>query len=257
MLTVENIDRVRITDAASVRRAAEAFREIVEQLGDFRIAASRNIAVKEPMVDASGAILACDVFGWTDDENDRWWHTARLALDSPLTGACRYTSEPFWANATGVFSKQTNAFLHKIDLTNFEARALARAAIVVPVHLPFGQVGAVSFTSRDRSRDDLSAEFAALGDELGVYARTFVSTYVPVMCKAERLPAGSRLSKREVECLRWAAIGKTDHEISTIIERSRATVRFHIHNASIKLDAVNRSQTVFKAAQLGYIGLNS
>ena len=77
------------------------------------------------------------------------------------------------------------------------------------------------------------------------------------MCRAQRLPAGSRLSKREVECLRWAAIGKTDHEISTIIERSRATVRFHIHNASIKLDAVNRSQTVFKAAQLSYIGLNS
>ena len=39
--------------------------------------------------------------------------------------------------------------------------------------------------------------------------------------------------------------------------RSRATVRFHIHNAATKLDAVNRSQTVFKAAQLGYIGLNS
>jgi DNA-binding CsgD family transcriptional regulator len=77
------------------------------------------------------------------------------------------------------------------------------------------------------------------------------------MCRAQRLPAASRLSKREVECLRWAAIGKTDFEISAIIERSRATVRFHIHNASIKLDAVNRSQTVFKAAQLGYIGLNS
>jgi DNA-binding CsgD family transcriptional regulator len=56
-----------------------------------------------------------------------------------------------------------------------------------------------------------------------------------------------------VECLRWAAMGKTDIEISMIIKRSRATVRFHIHNASMKLDAVNRSQAVFKATQLGYI----
>jgi len=72
---------------------------------------------------------------------------------------------------------------------------------------------------------------------------------------AQRLPSGSRLSKREVECLRWAAIGKTDLEISMIMSRSRATVRFHIHNASTKLDAVNRSQTVFKASQLGYIAL--
>jgi LuxR family transcriptional regulator, quorum-sensing system regulator CciR len=257
VLNVNNIDRVRVLDAASVHSAAQALREIVDGLGDFRIAACFNIAMKEQMVDAEGAILATTVFGWTDDELDRWWHSPRIALDSPLAGACRYTSEPFWASARGIFAKQRNSFLEKIDLTNFEARAITKAAIVVPVHLPFGQVGAVSYTMRDRERDDLSAEFAAFGEELGIYARTFVASYVPVMCKAQRLPAGSRLSKREVECLRWAAIGKTDFEISTIIERSRATVRFHIHNASIKLDAVNRSQTVFKAAQLGYIGLNS
>jgi len=255
VLKVDNIKAVRIGDAQSVRTAAEAFRRIVEELGDFRIAACHNIAVKEPMVDASGAILASDVFGWT--VNDRWWHSPRLALDSPLPAACRYTSEPFWCNAEGIRTWQRNAFLEKIDLTNFEARAMTRAAIVVPVHLPFGQVGAVSFNSPDPEVTDLGDAFEAFGDELGVYARTFISSYVPVMCRAQRLPAASRLSKREVECLRWAAIGKTDFEISTIIERSRATVRFHIHNASLKLDAVNRSQTVFKAAQLGYIGLNS
>lgn len=257
MITAQNIDRVRIRAPQDVRRAAEAFRDIAEGLGGFIVAPARNIAVKAPMVDADGSILATSVFGWTDSEADRWWHTPRLALDSPLTGACRYTSEPFWASALGIFSQQTNPFLDKIDLNNFEARALTKAAIVVPVHLPFGQVGAVSFSPRDRAQTDLSAEFAQFGDELGIYARTFIASYVPVMCKAERLPGGSRLSKREVECLRWAAIGKTDQEISTIIERSRATVRFHIHNASVKLDAVNRSQTVFKAAQLGYIGMNS
>lgn len=38
-----------------------------------------------------------------------------------------------------------------------------------------------------------------------------------------------------------------------ILERSRATVRFHIRNATQKLDAVNKSQAVFKATQLGYL----
>jgi DNA-binding CsgD family transcriptional regulator len=257
VLKIENIAAVRILERSGVRAAAEAFRDIVGELGDFRIAACHNIAVKEPMVDETGAVLATEVFGWTTEENDRWWHSPRIALDSPLPGACRYTNDPFWANAEGIHTHQPTAFLDKIDLSNFEVRAITRAAIVAPVHLPFGQVGAVSFTLRDQSRGDLSEEFAAFGDELGIYARTFVSSYVPLMCRAQRLPAASRLSKREVECLRWAAIGKTDFEISAIIERSRATVRFHIHNASIKLDAVNRSQTVFKAAQLGYIGLNS
>lgn len=257
MLKVENIAAVRIITHEDVRRAAENLRRIVEALGDFRIACCHNIAVKEPMVDDQGNILATDVFGWTTEEGDRWWRSPRIALDSPLPGACRYTSEPFWANAEGIHTHQMNDFLAKIDVSNFETRALTRAAIMAPVHLPFGQVGSVSFTMRDQSRDDLSEEFKRLGDELGIYARAFVSSYVPVMCRAQRLPASSKLSKREVECLRWAAIGKTDHEISMIIHRSRATVRFHIHNASTKLDAVNRSQTVFKAAQLGYIGLNS
>jgi len=63
-----------------------------------------------------------------------------------------------------------------------------------------------------------------------------------------------KLSKREVECLRWAAIGKTDGEISMILSRSHATVRYHVHRAGEKLNAVNRSQTVFKAGQLGYLG---
>ena len=63
-----------------------------------------------------------------------------------------------------------------------------------------------------------------------------------------------RLSKREIECLRWAAVGKTDGEIATILSRSCATIRFHIHNAAQKLNAVNRSQAVFKAGQLGFLG---
>ena len=54
--------------------------------------------------------------------------------------------------------------------------------------------------------------------------------------------------------MRWAAVGKTDQEIAMLLSRSCATVRFHIHNAAVKLDAVNRSQTVFKASQLGFLG---
>jgi LuxR family transcriptional regulator, quorum-sensing system regulator CciR len=200
-------------------------------------------------------VLARDVFGWSDDDRV-WWRNSRIALDSPLTTACRFESQPFWANAEGFRTRQNNSYLSSIDVTNFEQRAMTRAAIGVPVHLPFGQIGAVSFNPLDRQHTDLSREFMEYGDALGLYARTFIATYVHVMGSVQALPPASRLSKREVECLRWAAIGKTDLEISMIMSRSRATVRFHIHNAATKLNAVNRSQTVFKAAQLGYISLN-
>jgi DNA-binding CsgD family transcriptional regulator len=240
-----------------VRPAAERLRDIVDEIVGFRVAICHNIAVSQPMVDADGEVLATSVFGWTNDENDRWWRVPRLALESPLPTACRYESEPFWCNAEGFRTALPNSMLDALDFSDFERRALTPAAIVVPVHLPFGHIGAASYVPKTRGQTDVSAEFEAHGDMLGLLTRTFIASYTRVMCRKERVPVGPMLSKREVECLRWAAIGKTDYEISLIMLRSRATVRFHIHNASVKLSAVNRSQTLFKATQLGYIGLNA
>ena len=255
LLSQERIDSVRISAPGDISRAAEALHEIALSYG-MRAAPAHDIADKRTPVDAEGGVLACTVFGWNEDVRV-WWRNSRIALDSPITTACRFESQPFWVNAGGFHTRQPNAYLNSIDLSNFETRAMTRAAIVVPVHLPFGQIGAVSYNPLDRDIVDLSEQFLACDDALGVYSRTFIATYVQVMGSVQALPPGSRLSKREVECLRWAAIGKTDLEISMIMSRSRATVRFHIHNASIKLNAVNRSQTVFKASQLGYISLNS
>lgn len=255
-MTEIDLSRVRIECPEDVRPAAENLCAIARDMAGFRVAICHNIAVKHPMVDADRNILATTVFGWTEEANDRWWCTPRLALDSPLPTACRYESEPFWCNAEGFHTALPNQMLDALDRADFVRRGLTPAAIVVPVHLPFGQIGAASYVPMERDKLDLSAEFAAHSVTLGVFTRHFISGYVRVMCDRERLPVGPMLSKREVECLRWAAIGKTDFEISMIIARSRATVRFHMNNASNKLNSVNRSQTLFKAAQLGYIALH-
>ncbi|MDD1451359.1 helix-turn-helix transcriptional regulator [Sphingomonas sp. H160509] len=65
---------------------------------------------------------------------------------------------------------------------------------------------------------------------------------------------GVALTKREVECLRWAGAGKTNDDIAIILGLKRTTIRFHIRSAAQKLDAVNRDQALFKAAQLGFLG---
>lgn len=247
------IDAVRTANAADIRRAAEALHAVSMGMG-LRAAVAHDIAARSTPTDAEGNVLAASVFGWPDGP-DAWWRNPRIALESPLTAACRVESEPFWVNADGFRTRLPNRHLQAIDLSNFAARARTCAAIVVPVHLAFGQIGAVSFNPVEPGHCDLAEAFAVHGDALGIYARTFVASYVRAVGDAGQVPLGPRLSKREVECLRWAAIGKTDLEIGMIMARSRATVRFHIRNASAKLDAVNRSQTVFKAAQLGYISL--
>ncbi|MDR2857013.1 MAG: LuxR C-terminal-related transcriptional regulator [Novosphingobium sp.] len=252
---MDEVDTVRIRTLHDIRPAAEALHRIAMGCG-MRAALAHDIAGRRTPVDNEGDLLASKVFGWPD-HGQVWWRNTRIALDSPLTTACRFESQPFWVNAEGFYTLYPNSFLSAIDVGNFEARAMTCAAIVVPVHLPFGQIGAVSFNPIERDKTDLSEEFREYGDIFGILARTFISGYVHVTGSLQGLPPELRLSKREVECLRWAAIGKTDLEIGMIMARSRATVRFHIHNASIKLNAVNRSQTVFKAAQLGYISLDA
>ena len=242
-----------IMSASDIRPAAEALRAIALELGHFRVAACANIASKAPMSDGDGNILACTVFGWPATK-EQWWQKPLLALSSPLTTACRYEGEPFWANAEGIHTRAANPMVDQVDLALFNDEVNASAVIVVPVHMPFGQIGAVSFSPVNNGRNDLSKEFDLYADQLEYHARRFVTGYTRVTSQRPWIARNCRLSKREVECLRWAAVGKTDVEISLILSRSCATVRFHINNAATKLEAVNRSQTVFKAAQLGYLG---
>jgi DNA-binding CsgD family transcriptional regulator len=247
---------VRISAPGDVRAAAERLRAAVERrLGHWRVATCSNIATARPMRDGDGAVLATSAFGWAETGADGWWRKPRLALESPLPTVARYESEPVWGNAEGFRSLSGNPMLARIDTRDFERRALCRAAIVVPVHMPFGRIGAASLVPRDAGLTNLSAPFAAHAEDLGQLCRAFITSHARVMDDRARLPVGVALSRREVECLRWAAVGKTDLEIGLIIARSRATIRFHITNATAKLDAVSRSQAVFKAAQLGFISL--
>lgn len=246
------LESVTVRCVDDIHDAAVELAKLAEERG-FQTATWDDISSKEPMVDGEGTILNADVFGWIDD-GKRWWEDHRLALHSPLPRACRYESEPFWVNQDGFYGVWRNSYLEEIDLHDFGKRALCEAAIVVPVHLPFGQISANSYVPIDRTKRDLSAEFAEHGALLGQVMRRFIAGYVQAMRTRRRIPTNCVLSKREVECLRWAAIGKTDMEISMILGRSHATIRYHVHRAGEKLDAVNRAQAIFKAGQLGYLG---
>jgi len=61
------------------------------------------------------------------------------------------------------------------------------------------------------------------------------------------------LTMREIECLRWAALGKSEWEISQILGISEHTSEKHLLNAKTKLRAANRTQAVVEAIRLGYI----
>lgn len=65
---------------------------------------------------------------------------------------------------------------------------------------------------------------------------------------------GTHLTPREVECLQWAAIGKTSAEIGAILGLTERTANFHIKNACTKLDVCNRQAAITHALRAGYLG---
>jgi LuxR family transcriptional regulator, quorum-sensing system regulator BjaR1 len=62
-----------------------------------------------------------------------------------------------------------------------------------------------------------------------------------------------RLTPREVECLKWAADGKTEWQISAILNVSEHTADKHLANAHRKLGAASRAQAVANAIRWGLI----
>jgi DNA-binding CsgD family transcriptional regulator len=55
------------------------------------------------------------------------------------------------------------------------------------------------------------------------------------------------VSARELDCLKWAAAGKTAWESSVILGISERTVRFHLNAAREKLNCLTTTQAVAKA----------
>ena len=56
-----------------------------------------------------------------------------------------------------------------------------------------------------------------------------------------------QLTERETEILRWLMEGKTSWDIGKILSISERTVKFHVNNTLVKLNAVNRTHAVAKA----------
>jgi LuxR family transcriptional regulator, quorum-sensing system regulator CinR len=63
------------------------------------------------------------------------------------------------------------------------------------------------------------------------------------------------LTARELECLRWVALGKSAGEIAGILNISPHTARDYLKSSRYKLDCVTSAQAVSKAVKLGLIVL--
>ncbi|MCG2584146.1 LuxR family transcriptional regulator [Massilia sp. TS11] len=128
-----------------------------------------------------------------------------------------------------------------------------RSGVSLPLHGAGGQFGVLSFVGPDAEhlgRQGNLQELAMLC-LLRDYALESAQRFVDP--KPDQVQDGINLTERELECLRWAMLGKSSWEISRILRRSEATINFHLSNTKKKFDVQTRQQAVVKAIKLGLL----
>lgn len=114
--------------------------------------------------------------------------------------------------------------------------------------------GVSSMLTLARSHDELRPdELAANGAYMTWLAQLAHEGFSKFLLPAHLPEAGTELSGREAEVLRWTAEGKTSHEIGIILCIATTTVNYHLNNAVGKLQASNRTAAAIKAVALGLI----
>ena len=236
----------RLTRVAAL---AERVRDLGREIGLPYVAASADISSPEPMTGLDGRPLAESTFEWLDTSL-RYWRDRSFALRAPFILAARYTAEPFFYHQGRFSSWRPLPRLEAIKVRDAAETFGVGAAIIAPTYLTGGVIGAVVWASAE-AVDDLPALYDARADQLHSAALRLVAAYRD---DGEDDAPPVRLTKREIQCLKWAAAGKTDADISQIIGISGSTVRFHVQNAALKLRVSGRAQAIHRAAGLGYIG---
>lgn len=221
-----------------------------ERMGLPYVAVAADISSAQPPLGADGRPLAETVFQWIDPSL-RYWEDHGFALKAAFVHASRACSEPFYFAGGRFGSWRPNRALAAVTSEGPIDTYGVGAAIVCPTYLPGGVIGAVIWATPDQAFD-VRAAFDANAAALHSLALRFVATYEDAVAGASETPA--RLTRREIQCLKWAAAGKTDAEIGQIVAISLPTVRFHVTNAARKLRVSGRSQAIQRAATLGYIG---
>lgn len=215
------------------------------------IAAQADLGDPEPMADHDGRPYAVTSFRWIDPAHE-YWHDRKLALQVPFLTAARLLAEPIYYSDGRLHSWRPTSVLDAVDCAQAKANPHLGEAIIAPVHLPRGLVGAVVWCSREPV--GVETLFKAHAGGLQNLALRLVATHNEARSQSRNAIVPKMLSRREVQCLRWAAVGKTDSEIGIILSLSVSTVRFHLRNAATKLGATGRAQSIQMAAGLGFVG---
>jgi len=234
----------------SIAGLARAVATAGADIGLPLVAACADISSARPIVSEGLPIGA--LFDFTEAAGD-YWLQGDLALRNAIVAIVRWMVEPFYYDQGVLGSWRPMNVSGELLRAASDVDFSVRSSIVAPVHLPGSVIGAVVWATDSRDCDvrELFERHAA---RLHVLALRFISA-CDALAHGPPSICAYRLTRREIQCLKLAAAGKTDGEIATILALAVPTVRFHLKKAWVKLGENGRLRIVQHATALGFVSV--
>lgn len=239
MSSIESRSWAFLSEAPELRdlpSLEERFREALSAFGFDRYCCTRLSGLR---ISDTPTVVARYGF---DDWDRRYWREAYIEQDP--------CSDWIGDNRTGfTWIDVREAAPGRAETMWSEARAEGMSnAFVVQMPGPIGEKIVLRMASPS---GHFRGEQRPLLESVGVVFATLAARLHEL---AGDRPGPDILSRRETECLRWAALGKSDWEIGAILDISPKTVNHHVESAKRKLDVPTRIQAVTTAMALGLLG---
>jgi LuxR family quorum sensing-dependent transcriptional regulator len=172
--------------------------------------------------------------------SDEWTgvYLEKVFADDPLVHEARRRMSPFtWSElwAEGDLPQVVR------DVIEMGRQRGWQEGLAVPIHGPGGYLGLASFAG---GAVTLSATDRALLLALAHAAHQRGKA----LYGGQADDAAVRLTRRELQTMRWVSRGKTDAQIGAILKLSATTVHYYVEQAKRKLGVRSRSQAVSELA---------
>lgn len=173
---------------------------------------------------------------YSDDWNQTYQDNNYLDVDPTVKHGLRSTQVLFWQDC--IFKEAPNFWE--------EARSFGiKQGISQSQKDEHGRIGMLTFANEN---PELTQKMLILQAPSLIWLSQLAHTgLAEKMMPLEQNDIEHRLTKREIDILRWTAEGKTSNEISILMSISDRTVNFHVNNILKKLSVSNKTAATVKA----------
>ena len=239
-MIVQNIDKIRqrLSGATAMDELHALCRDYSEALGFQHFV----YALRVPTHFADARLILID--GYPPSWVKHYFEQHHFEADPVMAYCTQHVVPMCWSDLRLEPGSQAERMMQEASSFGL------RDGVTMPLHSPQGELGILSFAV-DAAPEEARATCQSALVQVQMLAGYLHEAVRRVSGLLDN--GGPVLTSREIECLRWAADGKTSGEIAQLLGLSESTANFHLNNVMRKLDVVNRQQAVAKATIQGLI----